>query len=104
MKPKYELMRIVFISLLVFIIGGFTEAFFFAIYLHDGVRTFLESIGIDRKSSSIMVGAFAGATSIIIMDVYKKINKKNFIEIFKYPIIDILGLFIGTYVYILIFK
>ena len=102
--PKYQLIRMVGISLLVFIIGGFTDALFFSIYLHDGVKNFLESIGMNRHSSSIMVGAFAGATSIIIMDVYKKINKKNFIEIFKYPIMDVIGLLIGTYVYILIFK
>jgi hypothetical protein len=86
-------------------LGGFCDALFNTVYLHEGVNNILENMGMNINNSVIMVSAIASASSIMVTDyIDRKIDKKKNVSIFKYPIIDIIGLIIGNYLFILFFR
>jgi Na+/melibiose symporter-like transporter len=99
---KSELIYLLFISLLSFIIFGFIDALFFGIYLNEGAVLFFEKIGLNENNSDVMVGALAAATALIVSTYIKKKNQKTFGELIESPILDVAGILIGTYLYILI--
>lgn len=101
-QMKSELIYLLFISLLSFIIFGFIDALFFGIYLNEGAVLFFEKIGLNENNSDVMVGALAAATALIVSTYIKKKNQKTFGELIESPILDIAGILIGTYLYILI--
>ena len=101
---KHEIYKLVIISLFTFIIFGFIDSLFFGIYLNYGTSTFFEKIGLNQDNSDIMVGALSTSTAVIMSSYIEKINKKLFGEIIKNPLLDIAGIIIGTYFYIIIIR
>ena len=101
---KHTIYKLIVISLFTFIVFGFIDSLFFGIYLSDGVSTFFEKIGLNQDNSDIMVGALSASTAIIVSSYVEKLNKKLFGEIIKNPLLDIAGILIGTYFYIVVIK
>ena len=101
---KHEIYKLVIISLFTFIVFGFIDSLFFGIYLNYGTSTFFEKIGLNQDNSDIMVGALSTSTAVIMSSYIEKINKKLFGEIIKNPLLDIAGIIIGTYFYIIIIR
>ena len=51
-----------------------------------------------------MVGAVSSSVAIIISTYIKNYNKKKFGELIEHPIFDIIGIILGTYLYILVVR
>ena len=51
-----------------------------------------------------MVGALSASTAIVVSSYIEKINKKLFGEIIQNPLLDVAGILVGTYFYIVIIK
>ena len=101
---KHEIYKLVIISLFTFIVFGFIDSLFFGIYLNYGTSTFFEKIGLNQDNSDIMVSALSTSTAVVMSSYIEKINKKLFGEIIKNPLLDIAGIIIGTYFYIIIIR
>ena len=101
---KHTIYKLVIISLFTFIVFGFIDSLFFGIYLSEGVSTFFEKIGLNQDNSDIMVGALSASTAIVVSSYIEKINKKLFGEIIENPLLDIAGILVGTYFYIVVIK
>ena len=101
---KHTIYKLVIISLFTFIVFGFIDSLFFGIYLSEGASTFFEKIGLDQDNSDIMVGALSASTAIVVSSYIEKVNKKLFGEIIQNPLLDIAGILVGTYFYIIIIK
>lgn len=101
---KHTIYKLVIVSLLTFIVFGFIDSLFFGIYLSEGFSTFFEKIGLNQDNSDIMVGALSASTAIVVSSYVEKINKKLFGEIIEHPLLDIAGIIVGTYLYIIVIK
>ena len=101
---KHTIYKLVIISLFTFIVFGFIDSLFFGIYLSDGASAFFEKIGLNQDNSDIMVGALSASTAIVVSSYIEKVNKKLFGEIIQNPLLDIAGILIGTYFYIVVIK
>jgi hypothetical protein len=51
-----------------------------------------------------MVGALSASTAIVVSSYIEKVNKKLFGEIIQNPLLDIAGILVGTYFYIVVIK
>ena len=92
--------KVIIISLLTFIFFGFIDSLFFGIYLNDGISSFFDKIGLTKNNSDIMTSALSTSTAVITSYYIEKVNKKLFGELIRSPLLDVLGIMIGTYVYI----
>jgi hypothetical protein len=101
---KHTIYKLIIISLFTFIVFGFIDSLFFGIYLSDGASAFFEKIGLSQDNSDIMVGALSASTAIVVSSYIEKVNKKLFGEIIQNPLLDIAGILIGTYFYIVVIK
>ena len=101
---NYTIYKVVIISLFTFIVFGFIDSLFFGIYLSEGFSTFFDKIGLNKDNSDIMVGALSTSTAIVASSYIEKVNKKLFGELIRSPLLDILGIMIGTYFYIVIIR
>lgn len=95
---------IILISVITFIVFGFCDSLFFGIFLNDGLAKLFNKIGLRPNNSDIMVGSLASSVAIFISSYIKNYNKKIFGEVIDNPIIDIAGIIIGTYLYIVIVR
>jgi len=101
---NHTIYKVVIISLFTFIVFGFIDSLFFGIYLSEGFSTFFDKIGLNKNNSDIMVSALSTSTAVIASSYIEKVNKKLFGEIIRSPFMDILGIMIGTYFYIVIIR
>jgi hypothetical protein len=101
---KHTIYKLIVISLFTFIVFGFIDSLFFGIYLSEGASAFFEKIGLSQDNSYIMVGALSASTAIVVSSYIEKINKKLFGEIIEHPLLDIAGIILGTYFYIVVIK
>lgn len=92
--------KVIIISLLTFIFFGFIDSLFFGIYLNDGISSFFDKIGLTKNNSDIMTSALSTSTAVITSYYIEKVNKKLFGELIRSPLLDVLGIMIGTYLYI----
>jgi len=102
-KSNY-IYQLILISLCTFIVFGFIDALFFGIYLSDGAANLFEKIGLNADNSDIMVGALSASTAIIASTYIKKVNHRIFGEIIEHPLLDVAGILLGTYLYIVIVR
>jgi hypothetical protein len=97
---KNTIYKVVIISLLTFIFFGFIDSLFFGIYLNGGISSFFDKIGLTKNNSDIMTSALSTSTAVIMSYYIEKVNKKLFGELIRSPLLDVLGIMIGTYLYI----
>jgi len=97
-------LKLILVSLLTFIVYGFIDSLFFGIYLNDGLAKYFEKIGLNKNNSDVIVGALSSSTAIIISSYIEKINKKIFGELVKNPLLDVAGVIVGSYLYIVTIK
>lgn len=100
----YTFLKILFISIFTFIVFGFIDSLFLGIYLNEGFANFFEKIGMNQNNSEIMVGALSASTAVIVSSYIEKINKKIFGDIIHNPILNIIGIIGGTYLYVVLIK
>ena len=104
MKKSNAIYQLIIISLCTFVVFGFIDALFFGIYLSEGASKFFEKLGLNDDNSDIMVGALSASTAIIASTYIKKVNHKIFGEIIEHPLLDVAGIILGTYLYIVIIR
>ena len=97
-------LNILILSITTFIVYGFIDSLFFGIFLHEGLANFFNKFGLRQNNSDIMVGAVSSSVAIIISTYIKNYNKKKFGELIEHPIFDIIGIILGTYLYILVVR
>jgi hypothetical protein len=97
---KNTIYKVLIISLLTFIFFGFIDSLFFGIYLNNGISSFFDKIGLTKNNSDIMTSALSTSTAVIMSYYIEKVNKKLFGELIRSPLLDVLGIMIGTYLYI----
>ena len=90
--------QILLLSVTTFILFGFTDALFFGIFLNEGLST------ITANNSDIMVGALSASVALVMTTYIKKYNKQLFGELIEHPALDIFGILVGTYLYILVVR
>jgi hypothetical protein len=95
---------ILLVSVITFIVFGFFDSLFFGIFLNEGLAKLFNKIGLRPNNSDIMVGSLASSVAIFVSTYIKNYNKKVFGEIIEHPIVDIAGIIIGTYLYIVIVR
>jgi hypothetical protein len=93
--------QILLISVTTFILFGFADALFFGIFLNEGMSNIFEKIGLTANNSDIMVGALSASVALVMTTYIKKYNKRLLGELIEHPALDILGILVGTYLYIL---
>jgi len=104
MKKSNTIYQLIIISLCTFIVFGFIDALFFGIYLSDGAANFFEKIGLNSDDSDIMVGALSASTAIVASTYIKKVNHRIFGEIIENLLLDVAGIILDTYLYIVIIR
>ncbi len=96
--------QILLVSVTTFILFGFTDALFFGIFLNDGMSSIFEKIGLTADNSDIMVGSLSSSVALVAATYIKKYNKQVFGELIEHPALDILGIILGTYLYITVVR
>ena len=96
--------QILIMSIVTFIIYGFIDSLFFGIFLTEGLAQIFNKIGLRRNNSDIMVGALSSSVAIVISTYIKNYNKNIFGELIEHPVFDIIGVILGTYLYVIVYK
>lgn len=96
--------QILLVSIITFILFGFTDALFFGIFLNEGLANFFSKLGITSNNSDIMVGALSASVALVVATYIKKYNKQLFGELIEHPALDIIGILLGTYIYIVLIR
>jgi|UniRef100_A0A6C0EWF1 hypothetical protein len=96
--------KIILLSITTFLIFGFIDSLFFGLFLDEGLANFFSKLGIRRDNSDIMVGSLSGSIAIIISSYIKNYSKNIFGELIEHPALDIIGILLGTFLYILLIR
>jgi hypothetical protein len=96
--------KILIISITTFLIFGFIDSLFFGIFLNDGLANIFSKIGITSNNSDIMVGSLSASLAIIISSYIKNYSKNVFGELIEHPALDIIGIILGTYLYVVLVR
>jgi hypothetical protein len=96
--------QILLVSITTFILFGFTDSLFFGIFLNEGMSSVFEKIGLTANNSDVMVGALSASVALVVATYIKKYNKQLFGELIEHPALDILGILVGTYLYIMVVR
>jgi hypothetical protein len=96
--------QILLVSIITFILYGFADALFFGIFLNDRMPSIFEKIGLTINNSYVMVGALSTSIALVVATYIKKYNKQLFEELIEHPALDIIGILVGAYIYILFIK
>jgi len=96
--------HILLLSITTFVIYGFIDSLFFGVFLNEGLAQVFNKIGLRPDNSDIMVGALSSSVAIIISTYIKNYNKNIFGELLEHPAFDIIGVILGTYLYVIISK
>ncbi len=96
--------QILLVSITTFILFGFADALFFGIFLNEGIPSIFEKIGLTANNSYVMVGALSASIALVVATYIKKYNKQLFEELIEHPALDILGILVGAYIYILVIR
>ena len=59
-------------------------------------------VGLRPDNSDIMVGALSSSVAVVISTYIKNYNKNIFGELLEHPIYDIIGVILGTYLYVVV--
>ena len=94
--------QILLTSIVTFIIYGFIDSRFFGIFLHEGLAQIFNKIGLRPDNSDIMVGALSSSVAVVISTYIKNYNKNIFGELLEHPVFDIIGVILGTYLYVVV--
>jgi len=94
--------HILLLSITTFVIYGFIDSLFFGVFLHEGLAQVFNKIGLRPDNSDIMVGALSSSVAIIISTYIKNYNKNIFGELLEHPAFDIIGVILGTYLYVVV--
>ena len=96
--------KIILLSITTFLIFGFIDSLFFGLFLDEGLANFFSKLGITSNSSDVMVGALSASVALVVATYIKKYNKRLFGELIEHPALDIIGILLGTYLYIVIVR
>ena len=96
--------QILLVSIITFILYGFADALFFGIFLNDRMPSIFEKIGLTINNSYVMVGALSTSIALVVATYIKKYNKQLFEELIEHPALDIIGIILGTYLYIVLVR
>ena len=96
--------HILLLSITTFVIYGFIDSLFFGVFLHEGLAQVFNKIGLRPDNSDIMVGALSSSIAIVISTYIKNYNKNIFGELMEHPVFDIIGVILGTYLYVIVYK
>ena len=96
--------QILLVSITTFLIYGFIDSLFFGLFLDEGLATVFTKLGIRRDNSDIIVGSLSSSLAIIISTYIKKYNKQLFGELIEHPALDITGILVGTFLYIVLIR
>ena len=94
--------HIILLSITTFIIYGFIDSLFFGIFLNEGLAQIFNKVGLRPDNSDIMVGALSSSVAVVISTYIKNYNKNIFGELLEHPIYDIIGVILGTYLYVVV--
>jgi hypothetical protein len=94
--------QILLLSITTFVIYGFIDSLFFGIFLNEGLAKIFNKIGLRPDNSDIMVGALSSSVAVVISTYIKNCNKKIFGELLEHPVFDIIGVILGTYLYVVV--
>jgi hypothetical protein len=94
--------HILLMSIITFIIYGFIDSLFFGVFLHEGLAQVFNKIGLRPDNSDIMVGALSSSVAVVISTYIKNYNKNIFGELLEHPVFDIIGVILGTYLYVIV--
>lgn len=96
--------QILLMSIVTFIIYGFIDSLFFGIFLNEGLAQIFNKIGLRPNNSDIMVGALSSSVAIVISTYIKNYNKNIFGELMEHPVFNIIGVILGTYLYVVVYR
>ena len=96
--------QVLLISITTLVLFGFIDSLFFGIFLNEGLSSLFEKIGLNSNNSDVMVGALSASIALVVATFIKKYNKHMFGEIIEHPALDILGILLGTYIYIVVVR
>ena len=96
--------QILLTSIVTFIIYGFIDSLFFGIFLNEGLAQIFNKIGLRPNNSDIMVGALSSSVAIVISTYIKNYNKNIFGELMEHPVFNIIGVILGTYLYVVVYR
>jgi uncharacterized membrane protein len=96
--------QILIVSITTFIIYGFIDSLIFGVFLNEGLAAFFNKIGLRPDNSDVMVGALSSSVAIVISTYIKNYNKKIFGKLLEHPALDIIGVILGTYLYVIIVR
>jgi len=96
--------QILIVSITTFIIYGFIDSLMFGVLLDEGLAKVFNKIGLRPDNSDVMVGALSSSVAIVISTYIKNYNKKIFGDLLEHPALDIIGVILGTYLYVTIVR
>jgi len=99
---KSNLYIIIIISVITFTVFGFLDSFLFGILLNTGILQFLENRGLNIHYSDISVGAISASLALLISHYIKHQNSKIFEKVIEHPLLDVMGIMLGTSLYIVV--
>ena len=90
-----------FIAGIIFGIVDVLNIFLIEDYLHPSIKKF---VGVDKESLTIISGVLAVIVSIITAIFVEYFLLKKYKYIIRYPLIDIIGIIIGTILFLFVLK
>ena len=92
------------ISVMSFTIFGFIDALLSGILFNLNLQGWVEKYGFTLANSDVLVGAFASCFALLISHYTKNYSKRMFNKVIDHPLIDITGIIIGAFLYIVLIR